>query len=376
MVLMIFVNDLWSLKEIPRWLEHVDRGVDGIGLADTVFPAFLFIVGMSIPFAFSNRIKKGDGQVQLSMHVVFRTIALLTMGIFLVNGEYINEPATGLLRLTWNVICCTCFIVIWNIYPRNAHRFWVALARLAAIIALLALAIIYRGGNDDDISGFSPKWWGILGLIGWSYLAAGLVTVFAKNRFWLIALAWAFFALLSIAYHAHLIPAFLHFIPHSILGGTEAGLTMGGVLVSTIFIHFRKQDNNKGLTVVLLGFSAILIILSLVTRPYWGLAKLGATPAWLFLCSAFTTLAFIAVYWLTDVWGKFNWFNLIKPAGTDTLLTYLIPYFAYAATGLLNIQLPMFLLIGGIGLIKSFLFALFCVGVTWGLSKIGIRLKL
>ena len=47
MVLMIFVNDLWSLKDIPAWLGHVESGVDGIGLADIVFPAFLFIVGLS-----------------------------------------------------------------------------------------------------------------------------------------------------------------------------------------------------------------------------------------------------------------------------------------------------------------------------------------
>jgi predicted acyltransferase len=41
MILMIFVNDLWSLKDIPAWLGHVERGVDGIRLADIVFPAFL-----------------------------------------------------------------------------------------------------------------------------------------------------------------------------------------------------------------------------------------------------------------------------------------------------------------------------------------------
>src|SRR4051794_13651605 len=29
MVLMIFVNDLGSLKNIPSWLEHVPPGVDG-----------------------------------------------------------------------------------------------------------------------------------------------------------------------------------------------------------------------------------------------------------------------------------------------------------------------------------------------------------
>ena len=55
MVLMIFVNDLGSLRGIPLWLEHVENGVDGIGLADVVFPAFLFIVGLSLPYAIDNR---------------------------------------------------------------------------------------------------------------------------------------------------------------------------------------------------------------------------------------------------------------------------------------------------------------------------------
>src|SRR6185436_15419171 len=84
MILMIFVNDLWSLNGIPAWLEHVERGVDGIGLADVVFPAFLFIVGLSLPYAINNRRQKGDTEFQLVTHALSRTIALLVMGVFLV----------------------------------------------------------------------------------------------------------------------------------------------------------------------------------------------------------------------------------------------------------------------------------------------------
>jgi len=90
MVLMIFVNDLWSLKDIPAWLGHVESGVDGIGLADIVFPAFLFIVGLSLPYATNNRRKKGDTDWQLVKHVLLRTLALLLMGVFLVNGWRFN----------------------------------------------------------------------------------------------------------------------------------------------------------------------------------------------------------------------------------------------------------------------------------------------
>ena len=323
MVLMIFVNDLWSLKDIPAWLGHVERGVDGIGLADVVFPAFLFIVGLSLPYAINNRRKKGDTDWELVKHVLVRSLALLVMGVFLVNGESINAMATGMPRPLWNSICCVCFILLWNTYPKTLKKTAVYLLKGVAVIALIILAILYRGGEDGTVHGFGPQWWGILGLIGWAYLASGLITVFARNSFYVVLGGWIFFALLSMLYHGGLVPEALHFIPNAILGGTLAGLTMGGVLTSMIFQHYRSRDDNKGLTVVLFAFSVVLIVLSILTRPYWGLAKLGATPAWLFLCSAFTILAFLVVYWIADVYKKETWFNIIRPAGTATLLCIL-----------------------------------------------------
>ncbi|PMD89688.1 hypothetical protein BWI97_24635, partial [Siphonobacter sp. BAB-5405] len=59
MLLMIFVNDLWTLRAIPSWLEHAEANVDFLGLADTVFPCFLFILGMSIPLGVDARLTKG-----------------------------------------------------------------------------------------------------------------------------------------------------------------------------------------------------------------------------------------------------------------------------------------------------------------------------
>ena len=376
MVLMIFVNDLWSLKNIPAWLEHVGRGVDGIGLADVVFPAFLFIVGMSIPFAMENRRKKGDNNLQLFQHIIIRTIALLVMGLFLVNGETINAAGTGISRLLWNTLCCTSFILIWNSYPKTANSRLVLGAKGIAIITLLILAFIYRGGPDENLRHFGPQWWGILGMIGWAYLVCASLAAFSKNNLWVILGGWVFFSLLSMASKAGYVPQFLSFIPSPILGGTITGFTMGGVLTSLIFRHYRQKGDNKTMTIVFLLFSALLIALYALTRPHWGLAKLGATPAWLFLCSALTLLTFVAVYWLADVWKKANWFAIIKPAGTDTLLTYLIPYFAYATTRFVGIRIPEFMLEGGVGLLKSILFALLCVAITAGLNRAGVRLKL
>ncbi len=376
MILMIFVNDLWSLTNIPSWLGHVERGVDGIGLADVVFPAFLFIVGLSIPFAMENRIRKGDTDWQLVKHVLWRTVALLVMGVFLVNGETYNANATGMARLFWNPICCLCFILIWNSYPKTVNSRIVWTLRIVAVLTLVVLAYLYRGGADDAIHRFAPQWWGILGLIGWAYLVSGLVAVFAKNNFYAVLGAWLFFAVLSMVSHAGLLPGFLNFIPDAIRGGTLAGLTLGGVVTSMIFRYYHDKKDNIGLTITFLLLAGFLIGLSVITRPYWGLAKLGATPAWLFLCSAFTILGFLAVYWIADINRKENWFNIIRPAGTATLLCYLIPYFSYFTIRGLGVHLPDFMLNDGVGLFKSFLFALLCAQITGLLIRGGVRMKL
>jgi heparan-alpha-glucosaminide N-acetyltransferase len=67
MFMMIFVNDLAGAPEkiVPDWMAHFsDRHKEGSGMTfvDLVFPAFLFIVGMSIPFALGSRLNKGEAR--------------------------------------------------------------------------------------------------------------------------------------------------------------------------------------------------------------------------------------------------------------------------------------------------------------------------
>ena len=87
MVLMIWVNDFWTLKSIPKWLKHASTGEDYLGFSDVIFPWFLFVMGMSIPFAFEDRIKKGESNIVIWTHIVLRSIALIVMGIFHMNME-------------------------------------------------------------------------------------------------------------------------------------------------------------------------------------------------------------------------------------------------------------------------------------------------
>src|SRR5687767_13221839 len=121
MLLMIFVNDLWSLKDIPAWLLHTKAQEDGMGLSDVVFPAFLFIVGLSIPFAIGSRLSKGQSKKTILAHILFRGIALLVMGFFHVNLESYDQAAL-LPKPVWQILLTISFFLIWLDYPRDTAK--------------------------------------------------------------------------------------------------------------------------------------------------------------------------------------------------------------------------------------------------------------
>src|SRR5690349_18069344 len=75
--LMVFVNELAGVQNIPAWMKHASADEDAMTFVDVVFPAFLFIVGMSMPFAIQRRFRRGDTLWRLTAHTLWRTPALL-----------------------------------------------------------------------------------------------------------------------------------------------------------------------------------------------------------------------------------------------------------------------------------------------------------
>ena len=168
MLLMIFVNDLWTIKSEPEWLGHATGDQDFMGLADIVFPCFLFVVGMSIPFAIERRFSKGLPGVSTVAHILTRTLALLLMGVFIVNTESGVSPASGMTLPVFRILMVAAFFLIWNVYPRtdnpNRKRLYSAI-KAGGWLLLNYLAIIFR---DAEGGIFQASWWGSMGVIGWT----------------------------------------------------------------------------------------------------------------------------------------------------------------------------------------------------------------
>jgi heparan-alpha-glucosaminide N-acetyltransferase len=174
MLLMIFVNDLYWVRDVPSWIGHTPVEADGMGLADTVFPAFLFMVGMSIPFAAQNWNAQGHSKSKQLGSILLRTLGLVTMGVFLLCGDNLNTEASPISRNLWFFLSVVAFILIWNRYPNQFSK-WLSLTlQCLGLLLLLFLASQTKDASGALFSGFKTQWWGILGLIGWSYLVAAL----------------------------------------------------------------------------------------------------------------------------------------------------------------------------------------------------------
>jgi predicted acyltransferase len=380
MFLMIFVNDLWSLKDIPDWLEHTKSFEDGMGLADSVFPAFLFIVGLSIPFAIRGRQAKGTSDTSTLIHILLRSFALLVMGIYHVNLESYSRTAALLPRPYWQILITLGFFLVWLDYPATMEKRKKQILQAIGVLLLIGLALIFKGGRPGKEGWMSPSWYGILGLIGWAYLICALIYLFSKDRLSILIGALVFFELFNIGSKA----GWLHFLdpiqPYFWINSNGAlpALTMGGIVVSVIYRQLVEKGKYAQCWAVLIGLALVMFACGFALRPNWGISKIRATPSWVMICTGISIAVFLLLIWLVDIKGKGNWFSIIKPAGTSTLTCYLLPYLHYALLNIFGaaISLPLFLRTGGIGIVKSMLYALTIILITGFLEKKKIRLKI
>jgi predicted acyltransferase len=80
---MILVNNAGDEASSYWPLKHAQW--NGWTPTDLVFPFFLFIVGVAMPFSFSARLKRGESRRELLRHVLSRGVVLFALGVFL-NG--------------------------------------------------------------------------------------------------------------------------------------------------------------------------------------------------------------------------------------------------------------------------------------------------
>jgi heparan-alpha-glucosaminide N-acetyltransferase len=377
---MVFVNELAGIADVPQWMKHLPANVDGMTFVDLVFPAFLFIVGMSIPFAIQARANKGDSAVEIFKHIALRSLGLIVIGVFMVNAESgYDAAAMGISIPLWTLLMFIYVLLIWSNYPKTLSPTIVLGAKLIGIAGLVMLWWMYKGPND---TGMTTQWWGILGLIGWAYLIAGslflLTRQFAVPMIQFVTLALSAFVLLVVFFvlssvNVSDIPVLKTLAEHN-NNHTHAAIVLAGVILSQLFYlpNFSASKLKNYLV-----FTGVIILLAFASWQVSPISKIWATPSWALFSVLFCCLIFGAVYWLVDVKQQRAWTAFFEPSATNPLLVYILPYILLSLCGILGFYLrPEFFNAGLAGIIWSLGFACVIMGIGALLTRIGLRVKL
>lgn len=335
--LMIFVNELGGpgmadIVNYPAWLWHAMKP-DRFHFADIVAPAFLFIMGVSLPLAINKRKEKGDSAGRIWRHILVRTASLLIIGICMGNmraGRLTMRPI-GLSPMLWTTLLMLSLLLIWIQYPKAGgwKRFLFFGLRLAGIVLLIYLLAVYREG--PELRWIQVRWF-VLGLLGWAYLIGFLAFLGLRRHLPGMVGLIALLALLSVGEKAGIFTPYpwLMAINKVVNFGSVLGLhpamTVSGVFVGLLFLPGSPAATVRERMKWMLLFAGGMLAAGALTRPIWGAQKQQSTPSWGLFSIGISCAVYALVYWLVDVRKFKGWGALFRPVGKNPLLPYFLHY--------------------------------------------------
>lgn len=281
-----------SLRDLTGWpalhwasmqLEHVPW--EGFHFYDLIFPLFLFISGVTIPFALARRRGRGEGTKGLTMRFVRRAVLLIFLGMVY----------NGLLSFDWANLRCAS-----------------VLGRIGLGYFFAALIVTRTNIRTQAIwaAGLLLGYWGAMMLIPVPGIGAGVITPEGTLEGLIDRL---------------LLPGKFYFDaydPEGILSTIPAISTaLMGSLAGHCLIEARWNGKKKALALFLAG------IASLGLGYLWGLSFPVIKNIWsssfVLVAGGWSLILLSGFYLVMDVWGWKKWAFLFVLIGMNPLTLYL-----------------------------------------------------
>jgi len=251
----LFKYDSRVVHFFATQLEHHEW--HGLHFWDLIQPFFMFIVGVAIPFAVANRLKKGATNRQITFHAIKRSLLLLFIGWAL----YFIEAEHFVLRLQ-NVLAQLSVTYLVAFLIRNkSFKFQI----IFTLIVLLLIDLAYR---FFPVEGFNNPWVNYENLGAWF-----------NNRIEGVSKASEWATLNFVSTTAH----------------TVWGVLCGKLLMS------GKSPKEKIRILIIAGVAALVIGYGLDLLNITPIIKKIATSSFVFASGGWTILALTFSYWLIDV---------------------------------------------------------------------------
>lgn len=306
---------------ICNWLASQSRHLEWNGFTayDLVFPLFIFIVGVAIPFSFTKRMKQPGGKSKLLKHVLTRSITLSILGAVLWGTPWGIHSDLGFYSVLYRIGFSYFFASL--IFMNTQIRGQIAWA-FGLLLGYWLLMRFFPVPNYG-MGNFNPE-------MNFSHYLRDLV---ADN----------------ISYD-------LRYVVNINLV-TSISTALLGVLSGQLLMS-EKSGNTKTKWLLLGG--AVLILVASVGQFYFPINKKLNSPTYILLSCGLSAILLAIFYWLIDVRGYRKWAFFFVVVGVNPITIYVLDF-------ILNYRKIANVFVGGLDLgnAQPLAFAIVLATIKW-----------
>ncbi len=266
-------------------MEHV--AWDGFHLYDLIFPLFVFLSGVAMPFSLSRRVERGDNRQALVLHAVKRGLILVALGVIYNNGLF--QMGLGEMR-----------------YPSVLGRIGLAYTGAAVIVLFTGVK-----GQVRSLVGLLVGYWLALRFIPVpGGIGAGHLTQEGSLAGWV---------------DRALVPGQLFLGDHDPEGLLSTLPAIASALAGALCGHLlRRPDwSPERKTLALLGAGAASVAAGAAWHPWFPVNKNLWTSSFVLVTAGLSILLLAVFYYLIDGRGWKRWAFPLQVIGANSILIYL-----------------------------------------------------
>jgi predicted acyltransferase len=286
---MMIVNNAGGEDSYSQ-LEHASW--HGWTYTDTIFPSFLWIVGVAMTLSMAKRVERGDGKIKLMLHALRRAALIFGVGLLL-NGFPLYDLAhlriPGVLQRI-----AVCYLVAALIFLYTSMR-----GQIIATVLCLAGYWLLMGNDYSAETNFARR-------VDGAVLA---------GHMWSHSKTWD---------------------PEGIISTIPAvATTLFGILTG----HLLRRSTNHGDRAARMFLSGNgLMLAGLMLSAWQPINKSLWTGSYAVLMAGISTVLFAACYWICDAKGYRAWAKPLEIYGLNAIAAYIAAGLLARVLGLIKID--------------------------------------
>jgi predicted acyltransferase len=282
---MILVNCPGTYGAVYPQLRHAEW--NGWTFTDTIFPAFLFIMGVSMVFSFAGRTQNGTINSQLQFQIVKRTLILFALGLFVNDFPVFHLSTIRVPGVLQRIALCYFFTSLIVLKSSVRGQVYWLIGLLASYWLMMRFVPVPEVGTGVMEPGRN--------------LAAYVDSLFLEGHMWMHYETWDPEGLLST------IPAI--------------GTTLFGVLSA----HWLRSQLPGGRKVLgLLCAGVVLLALGWILGGWFPINKSIWTSTFSIFMAGIASMGLALFHWIIDLKGYRRWATVFVVFGVNAITMYVL----------------------------------------------------